>query len=431
MTRRARLPVTLAMLALAAGCASEGMPPGGPIDTTPPKLLAVSPESGSLRVGAKQAVMFRFDEVIGERTRAGAALDQAVVVSPSEGAVSVDWHRTYITVRSHKGWRPGTAYTVTVLPGLLDLRGNATRTPLQTVFSTGTVIPQGQLSGVAFDWVTQRVATGARIEAMIGKDTMLKFTAVADSTGRFVMTTLPSGPLELRAYVDANRNQRLDARELWDSASVSLTDTASREFYVFAHDTIGPSISDVTPIDSVTLRVHFDRPLLPGAPLEAAQFSLKLRDTTKVDSVPLPVQRVSSAARYDSLAQQRKRFVADSTMRADTSAAGRKAVARRDSLARAAALDSASAAQVAAVKASRDTTKAVVLPKPSRAAPLSEFILELGAPLPYDMFGTLSVTDAVGLTGHVHHPARTKQFILRKPAAKDSTAGKPGRPGKP
>ena len=85
------------------------LPPGGPIDTTPPKLLVVSPESGSLRVGAEQAVMFRFDEVIGERTRAGAALDQAVVVSPSEGAVSVDWHRTYITVRSHKGWRPGTA----------------------------------------------------------------------------------------------------------------------------------------------------------------------------------------------------------------------------------------------------------------------------------------------------------------------------------
>jgi hypothetical protein len=426
---RARLAVTLTMLALAVGCASEGLPPGGPIDKTPPVLLVVSPESGSLHVAGKQVVTFRFDEVIAERTRSGASLEQAVVVSPTEGAVSVDWHRTYITIRNHKGWRPDVAYTVTVLPGLADLVGNATKNPLQTVFSTGTVIPTGQVSGVAFDWVAQRVASGARIEAMTGKDTVLKFTAVTDSTGRFVMPTLPPGPLQLRAYVDQNRNQKLDARELWDSSSVSLADTASHEFYLFAHDTLGPSISDVTPIDSVTLRVRFDRPLSPSAPLAASQFSLKLRDTTKTDSVPLAVQRVSSAARYDSLAQRRKLFVLDSTMRADTSAAGRKALARRDSLQRAYSLDSASAAQVAAVKASRDTTKVVVLPKPSRAAPLSEFILELAAPLPYDMFGTLSVSEAAGLTGHVHHPSRGKQFVLRRPAAKDSSAVKP--PKKP
>jgi hypothetical protein len=432
VTRRGRFPLGLTTLALAtalsAACASEGMPPGGPIDKTPPKLLTVSPESGSVHVGSKQVVTFRFDEVIGERTRDGGALDLAVIVSPSEGAPSVDWHRTYISVRSHKGWRPDVAYTVTILPGLQDLSGNVTRKAPQTVFSTGTVIPHAEVSGVAFDWAAQRVASGARIEAMIGKDTALKFTAVADSTGRFVMTTLPPGQLLLRAYVDANRNRALDSRESWDSASVSLTDTASREFYLFAHDTIGPSITDATPIDSVTLRVRFDRPLLPGAPIEASQFSLKMRDTSRTDSVPIAVRRVSSAARYDTLAQQRKLFVLDSTMRADTSAAGRRAVARKDSLVRAAQLDSASAAQVAAVKASRDTTKVVVLPKPSRPAPLSEFILELASPLPYDMFGTLSVSNAVGLTGHVHHPARSKQLVLRKPAPKDSTAARAKKP---
>jgi hypothetical protein len=263
---------------------------------------------------------------------------------------------------------------------------------------------------------------------MIGKDTALKFTAVADSTGRFVMPTLPPGTLQFRAYVDANRNQRLDSRELWDSSSVTLSDTASHEFYLFAHDTVGPSITDVTVIDSATLRVHFDRPLLPGAPLEASQFTLKLRDTTKTDSVPVPVLRVSSAARFDTLAQQRRKFVADSTMRADTSAAGRRTVARTDSLRRAAQLDSASAAQVASVKASRDTVKVAVMPKPSRAAPLSEVILELATPLPYDMFGNLTVSNAVGLTGHVHHPARSKQVVLRKPAPKDTTAAKPKKP---
>jgi hypothetical protein len=197
---------------------------------------------------------------------------------------------------------------------------------------------------------------------------------------------------------------------------------------MFAHDTIGPSLTDVTAVDSMTLRVRFDRPLLPGGPLDVSQFSLKMRDTTQKDSVTIPIRRVSSAARFDTLTQQRKLFVLDSTMRADTSVAGRRTLVTRDSLLRVHVQDSISAAQQASVKAARDTVKKIDRPKPTRAAPLSEFIVELGQPLPYDMFGNLSVEGVVGLTGHIHVPPRTrKQVVLRrpqKPAPKDSAAVK-------
>ncbi len=415
-------------LALAAGCASEGMPPGGPVDKAPPRLMKVTPDSGALRVGLRQVVTFQFDEVINERTRTGGPLDQGVVVSPSDGAISVDWHRTYLTIRNRKGWRPDIAYTVTILSGLQDLSGNATKRPLQSVFSTGSVIPHGEVHGVAFDWAAQTAASGARVEAMIGNDTALKFVAVADSTGRFTLTTLPPATLRVRAYIDANSNRVLDPRELWDSSSVAPADTASREFYMFVHDTIGPSLSDVTAIDSLTLRVHFDRPVLPGATPDVSQFSLKMKDSTKADSVPLPILRVSSAARYDTVSQQRKLFVLDSVFRADTSAAGRKAVQKKDSLTRALRQDSIAQAQIASVKSARDTVKPVVKPKPSRAAPLSDFILELGQPLPYDKFATLSVRGVLGLTGHTPKLARVKQVVLRKPAPKDSTAVKKPAP---
>ncbi|HEX7546433.1 MAG TPA: Ig-like domain-containing protein [Gemmatimonadaceae bacterium] len=428
MTSPRNIRLGLVALVLSAGCASAGMPPGGPADKTPPVLLKVTPESGSLHVGPRQVVTFRFDEVVNERVRAGGGLDQGVVVSPTDGPVSVDWHRSSITIRSRKVWRPDLAYTVTILSGLQDLSGNATKKPVQTVFSTGSVIPHGEVRGVAFDWVAQQAKGGARVEAMIGNDTTLKFIAVADTAGRFVMTTLPAGTLHVRVYDDANSNRVLDPREQWDSATVTLADTASREFYMFAHDTLGPSLLDVTPVDSVTLRVKFDRPLRPGAPLEASQFSLKMKDSTKIDSVLIEVLRVSSAARFDTVTQQRKTFVADSTMRADTSVAGRREVQRKDSLARAARQDSIAQAQIASVKALRDTTPKILRPKPSRAAPVSEFILELARPLQYDVFATLSVRDAMGLTGHTHRPARVKQVVLRKPAPKDSTAAKAAKP---
>ena len=428
MRNRRRRRLGLLTLAFAAGCASQGMPPGGPVDKAPPVLLKITPESGSLRVPSRQVVTFAFDEVVNERTKTGGPLDQGVVVSPTEGTVSVDWHRSSITVRGSKPWRPNVAYTVTILSGLQDLSGNTTKKPLQTVFSTGSVIPHGEVRGVAFDWAAQQSVSGARVEAMIGNDTALKYTAVADSSGRFVLTTLPPGALRLRAYVDANSNRVLDPAEQWDSASVTLADTASREFYMFKHDTIGPSLADVSAIDSMTLRVRFDRPILPDSQLKPAQFSLKYRDSTKTDSVPVPVVRVTSAARFDTLAQQRKVFVLDSTMRADTSATARKAVARQDSLKRVAMQDSISKAQEASVRAARDTVKKVERPKPSRPAPLSEFILELGQRLPFDAFANLSVRGAVGLTGHVHTPARVRQVVLRKPAPKDSTAAKAKKP---
>ncbi len=429
MKHRRRLGALLATLAVGSACASMGSPPGGPPDKLPPVLVSITPDSGALRVSRNQVLTFRFDEVINERLKSGGPLDQGVVVSPSEGPVSVDWHRTYLTIRNRKGWRPDIAYTVTILSGLQDLTGNGTRKALQTVFSTGSVIPHGAVSGVAFDWIGQRSVSGARVEAMIGNDTVLKFVATADSLGRFLLPNLPSGVMRVRAFVDANNNRVLDPRELWDSVSVTLADTASRELYMFAHDTIGPAIADITPVDSVTLRVRFDRPLLPGAPLDSAQFSLKTKDSTQADSVSIPIRRVASAARFDTLAQQRKLASQDSILRADTSDAGKKAIVRRDSLNRMRIQDSISAAQVASVKAARDTVKRVEAPKPQRPAPLLEFIVELAQPLGYDRFANLSVRDAIGLTGHTRKPARPKQFVRRKPVVPDSLSVSPKKPG--
>src|ERR1035437_4320709 len=193
LTSPRNMRLGLVALALSAGCASQGTPPGGPADKTPPVLLKVTPESGSLHVGPRQVVTFRFDEVVNERVRAGGGLDQGVVVSPTDGPVSVDWHRSSITIKNRKIWRPDIAYTVTILSGLQDLSGNATKKPLQTVFSTGGVIPHGEVRGVAFDWRSEERRAGARVEAMIGDDTTLKFIAVADTAGRVGVTTLPPG----------------------------------------------------------------------------------------------------------------------------------------------------------------------------------------------------------------------------------------------
>ena len=416
--------IAAGVVAAVVGCASQGLPPGGPPDLTPPKLVRVTPDSGSVNT-TPRAVRFIFDEVISERPRGVQGLEQLVIVSPSDGPPDVTWERSALVVRPRRGWRPGTAYAVTILPGLTDLRGNSAPQAFRTVFATGPSIPSGTVRGAVFDWLAGKPAPLARIEALVGGDTTLRYLAAADSSGRYTLGTLPARTFTVRSYVDQNNNGTRDSREIWDSVVVTLSDSARHDLYMFVHDTIGARMSDVTVADSVTIRVRFDHGLRGPDPLTMAQVRL----IRARDSAAVRIAAVMPAGRYDSLLTRRKAESDDSASRADTSAAGRTARARADSTRRARLQDSISRAQQDSLRAARDTVKRVPPPVLERPVPYTEFVIVPEAPLPEEVPLRLSVRDVQALVG----PARSSDRLLvrRKPAAKDSTAAKRRPPGAP
>ena len=416
--------IAAGIVAAAVGCASQGIPPGGPPDTTPPKLVRVMPDSGSLNT-TPRAVRFIFDEVVNERPRGAQTLDQLVIISPSDGPPDVSWERSTLVVRPHRGWRPGTAYSVTVLPGLTDLRDNAASQSFRTVFATGPSIPSGTVRGAVFDWMAGKPAPQARIEALVGGDTTLRYLAAADSSGRYTLGTLPAGNFVVRGYLDQNNNGTRDVRENWDSVVVALTDSARHDFYLFMHDTIGARMSDVTVSDSMTIRVRFDRGLQGADPLTMAQVRL----IRARDSAAVRLALVMPAGRYDTLMAKRKMDSDDSASRADTSAAGRASRARADSTRRARQQDSVSRAQQDSLRAARDTVKRVPPPVLGRPVPYTEFVIVTEAPIPEEVPLQLSVRDVQALVG----PARSGDRLLvrRKPASKDSTAARRRPPAAP
>ena len=416
-TRLAALASSFVVAIGAASCASMGTPPGGTVDKVPPALLSVSPDSNALQVRAKE-VVFRFDKVISERPRGAPTLDQLVVISPSDGPSVVDWRRRSLAVRPRKGWRPSTAYTVTILPGLTDLFGNSLNKRIQVAFATGGVLPHGALRGVAFDWMAQRVAVDARVEAVTGTDTSFRYLSSTDSLGRFTLAGLPPGSFRVRVYVDQNRNGALDARELWDSVTTDVADSSRHEFYLFVHDTIGPRISQVEVRDSVSLRVRFDKGLAASSRVDSSTFSLR----RVKDSSLIVIRRALPAGQYDSTAVRRTQFVKDSAARADTSRAGRAAAARTDSLRAAARSDSIAQAQIAARRAARDTVKREPPPTPGRPAPRLEFVLDLAEPLVVQQQLLLTARDVTSLSGVTR---TTERAFSRRPPPKDTTAKTP------
>lgn len=387
----------IAGLAVVAACASPGLPPGGPTVSAFPRVIATLPETGAVNVRPNR-VLLRYDDVIGEQA-AGGPLSRNVLISPWDGEPRVDWRRTGIAVRPRGAWRTNTAYTITVLPGISDLRSQPIPYGYVLRFSTGGSIPTSVLRGVAFDWAQNRALAKATILATDTKDTTLVYLTVADSTGRFELGAVPPGRYLMRAIDERSPNRTLDPREPWDSATVTLVDSARTDLYVFVHDTTPARISEVRMQDSASITIVMDKPLLPGVGIPATAARV-----LGADSLPVTVLSIL------------------------TSAEDRVARAKADSIA--ASRDTSVRAPVANAPPRRtidpnrrlDTLPVVIAPVPTRAAPATELVITLQRALPVGATYRVTLTGVRNLLGISGTTSRL--LVLPKAAPADTTGAR-------
>jgi hypothetical protein len=351
-------------------CASQGMPPGGPPDVAAPKIVAIIPDSGAVGVSPKE-VIFRFDEVVAERPPSATTLADLFIISPRNGVPDAHWHRDAIGVKPSRGWRPNTPYTVIMLRGIADIRGNVRNTGATTFFSTGKTMPHARLTGRVFDWVAGTPANGALVESFIPTDTLHPYMALVDSTGAFAIEHLPPARYTVRAYLDRNRNLGIDQNEPWDSVSVIVTDTATATLLMFAHDTVAPRIRDVIAADSLSLRVSFDKPVNPSQTLTATNFAV-----IGPDSMAVPIVSAGPVPKDTSVT---------TTVNPGAAARppGRPVVPTR-----------------------RDTTS-VARPVMPRPVPISEVLIKLQRPLTPKTTYRIRAIGIRGLLGHTGDSERT------------------------
>ena len=368
----------------------------------PPKLVRVAPDTNAVNVTADNA-SFYFDETINDRGSGAQELDSYFLLSPSDGAAHVSWHRSRIDIRPRKGFRPNTAYVVTMLPGLGDLTGNKMKTGATLVFSTGATIPREKITGIAFDWVAERPAPNAYIEAVTPDS--ITYLAQSDTSGRFTLGPLPAGNYLVRAIIDQNNNRALDRAEAFDSVRVRVPQAGLLELLTAPRDTMAALLAEVTASDSVTLNVTFDRVVDPAQSLTAASFRL-----VGADSALVPIVSALTASQQhgaDSLVLKTR---VDSARRAD-SLAGRPLVPA----------DAPRPGQAAPLK-------------PSRPAPYKSITLKLGRALPPNTPFRLSVTGAKALSGKTQPSERS--FTTPRPAppppvdsaARKGSTAPPARP---
>ena len=389
---RRGLIALVAAAAGALGCASASPPPGGPEDHAPPQLVRVTPDTNAVNVKAKN-VSFYFDETINDRGSGAQEVGRRFLISPSDGEPKVSWHRSRIDVRPRNGFRPNTAYSVSMLPGLSDLRGNAMKSSAKVVFSTGPTIPTGVINGTVFDWAAERPAALALIQALTPDSTL--YLDQADSAGNFAVKPLPPGRYLVRAVIDANGNRALDRNEAFDTLTVDVPLNSPIELRAATRDTLPPRLATVNASDSVSLRVTFDHPLEPTQQITPDMFVL-----AGADSVRLAIARVLTPPQEIERTRLAQQATADSMRRAD-SLAGK------------------------VLPPPRPTTPAARIPrKPLVPAPFNSLLLEVAKPLVPNAPYRLSARGVRGINGLQTESVRT--FTTPKPPPppppRDSTA---------
>jgi Big-like domain-containing protein len=389
LARIAAAAVTGAVVA----CASMAAPPGGPEDHAPPEVVLIVPESGLLNF-RKRVVEIRFNEVISDRGTGAAALGQLVLISPREDAPRVSYRRDAFAVRPRSGWRPSTTYTVTLLPGVVDLRGNTSKESRTIVFSTGGAIAPFALRGRVFDWMAERPAAGAWIEA-VSRDSVV-YVTVSDSTGAFTIGPLPVGSYTLKAFIDQNNNRALDRGEAWDSVAAQTSRAGvetSFELLAAPRDTMPPRITGVSLTDSVTLSLDFDRPLDVRQTITPGLFTV-----TRADSTRVLVREALSRRDFDR--REGERRAREDSARADTARAARPAPT-----------------QPQLVRAAGGTTK------PSVPAPAQQVIVRVGTPLAPGVTYRVTASGVRNLLGRGGTSTRVVQ--VPRPAPPDTTRRTP------
>lgn len=380
----------------------------------PPKLVKVSPDTNSVNV-RDAAVRFYFDETINDRGTGPQELDNFFLVSPSDGAIRLSWHRSRIDIRPRHDFRPNTAYTVTMLPGLTDLHSNVMKTGASVVFSTGPTIPKLKIEGIAFDWAAG-TPVRAYIEA-VAPDSIV-YLAQSDSGGKFAIGPLTEGTYLVRAIIDQNGNRTLDHGEAFDTLRVTVPQPAPIQLLAVQRDTLPARMSVPTVADSLTINVVFDRLLDPKQTIAATAFRLVGSDSAEIPIVaalsPLELRRADSV---------RAKVASDSGRRAD-SLAGKPV-----------APVVAPPVPVAPVPGAPVKAPPPPPPKPNLPSPFPSVTLKLGRALKPNAEYRLSTTGLRALSGKVQPSER--RFSTPKPpppkTAKDSvpTALPPKAPATP
>ena len=296
-----RYLAVILLIATAVGCASIQPPPGGEEDKTPPQIEESYPAQGALNVSRTPHIRFSFKHNIDRNS-----LMQAVTMTPyMSGQVKFDWSGyDEVELELPDTLRRNTTYIVTLSKDLKTQRAGTLTEPYQLIFSTGSEIDTGIISGQILSPLSEgapanlkNVSVFAYDISVVNPDTLHldsvrpDFITQPADNGNFSIKALKVGhKYRFIALTDEFRNKvydkGIDAFGM-PAGDVLLSTPALGGVTIRMMpkvDTAKPELQDYEIIDAHHVRARFSKPL-DSSSIRASAFLLQ--DSSSGNQIPV------------------------------------------------------------------------------------------------------------------------------------------------
>lgn len=289
---------------IVTGCAKEGIPPGGPVDTEAPAIVEISPEPRSINVHTATPIVFHFSEAMNHES-----VERAIFFTPDIGSTfRYYWRGREFHLDPMVPYRENTTIVVTVGADASDQRRNRLGTSVTLAFSTGARLDDATITGAvlrrgefvrgAWIWIypipaDPLSAVNADPSPFLPlEEVQPLYITQADDRGRFRQSYIAGGMYRVFAFKDSDGNRRWDRES--DPLAVPPTSvgfSAPGEIVeglmlnLAPRDTTGPSLSSATAPNRDYVRVRFSEPPAPGSVPRVA-FEISVEEGMEPQSAP-------------------------------------------------------------------------------------------------------------------------------------------------
>ena len=269
-------------------CAKEGMPPGGPEDTTPPDVISVSPVTGSTEVESNSRIEITFSERM-----LAKITEESVFISPlPKKPFDFRWRGKRLILTPQEPLQPDRTYVVSIGTDAQDLRRNRLSQSYTFAFSTGSRLDYGTISGMV--WTKQEIGVqkemGASVWAYLlsaekteidPKEEKPNYVTQTDNEGKYALKNLSLGKYRLLAVQDVNRDLVWD----WEKEAIGVTtgdvELSERnisetdvDFILDKKDKSPPTLLNCHSVDRNSVALEFDEELEKQSVLDLANFRI-------------------------------------------------------------------------------------------------------------------------------------------------------------
>lgn len=205
--------VVIAMFILAASCAKQTTPSGGPKDSIPPTLITSVPANGQTNFKMK-TITLTFDEFVNVNNPR-----EQIIITPSVGKnPQVIAKKKNIIMTLDADLQDSTTYTINFRESVQDLTEKNPAENLKLAFSTGSYIDSLSISGKVFDLQKGKELKNATVAIYHNADTFDIFThkpqyfTQTNNEGEFALENLKPGAYYIYAFEDKNKNLLVDSK---------------------------------------------------------------------------------------------------------------------------------------------------------------------------------------------------------------------------